>query len=225
MQDKEKDNEQYSVESDDDKAFTIKAIAIIAVIVIIIIAFIAFTAPNKKSKSTPKNSEKQYVKTAERLQKAIDEVEYVLAQEQETTGMTVQKYKKDSDLAKMFVRHLDVSSIQNFFYNSVITTRFTPNERYMYKLERYADMPIIQTANLNMYIILKFEQGCKIVDLNEMQNSSCIVLVDLNGINKPNNYGTTFDDTDRYAIIIDGKTNKALINGYYAKELKKTLAQ
>jgi len=72
-------------------------------------------------------------------------------------------------------------------------------------LSPYEDKPIFQKADGIMYMFEKFEPGCKIVDRENPDNSSCIMVIDVNGFYKHNKM--TKDDSkpqDRFKVIIDG---------------------
>jgi len=69
----------------------------------------------------------------------------------------------------------------------------------------YKDMPVLLGKNGVIYMFEKFEPGCKIVDRENPDNSSCIMVIDVNGFYKHNKM--TKDDSkpqDRFKVIIDG---------------------
>ncbi len=83
-----------------------------------------------------------------------------------------------------------------------------------YNLSEYEGKPILVQAVGITYMISKFEQGCKNVDLNNPDNCSCLIDADLNGFNNKPNDKTGFtpkrNKNDRYTFVIDGNSNQIL---------------
>jgi len=74
----------------------------------------------------------------------------------------------------------------------------------------YKDMPVLLGKNGVIYMFEKFEPGCKIVDRENPDNSSCIMVIDTNGAKPPNKITEQFiRPLDRYKIIIDGGNRPA----------------
>lgn len=81
-----------------------------------------------------------------------------------------------------------------------------------YKLSEYKDKPIIQTADGILYMFKKFTSGCKFVDTENPENSDCIMVVDVNGLKKPNEMTIqSVKPKDRYEVVIFGNENKATV--------------
>lgn len=95
---------------------------------------------------------------------------------------------------------------------------FTNREIKKYNLSEYKNMPVIDVGETIM--ISKFEPGCKTVDLDNPENSSCIIDVDVNGFKEKPNKKDGFDskhitNTDRYSFIIDGNEDKVKYPSMY----------
>ena len=81
-----------------------------------------------------------------------------------------------------------------------------------FKLSEYKGKPIIQTADGMLFMFKKFAPGCKFVDTENPENSDCIMVVDVNGIKKPNEMTTQSQrPKDRYEVVIWGNENKATV--------------
>ncbi len=81
-----------------------------------------------------------------------------------------------------------------------------------YKLSEYKDKPIIQTADGMLFMFKKYTPGCKFVDKENSENSDCIMVVDVNGLKKPNEMTIqSVKPKDRYEVVILGNENKATV--------------
>lgn len=130
---------------------------------------------------------------------------------------------------------IDYSSVENFtkqllFTINVKETKYIKNSNtdslefskyqlFKYKLGKVENKPIIVDLENKMYVIDKIEQNCKVIDLDNIENSSCLIIVDTNGYEKkPNNIKYQVgkvDKTDRYYFIVDGNKNKIVIPNLY----------
>ncbi len=92
-----------------------------------------------------------------------------------------------------------------------------------YKMVSYIYKPVIILQNRMALMFYKFEPGCKNVDTVNINNSSCIMDVDINMYNSlPNNKKYDIKcsgKTDRYSLIIDGNTNSVVVPKMYDRDL------
>ena len=92
-----------------------------------------------------------------------------------------------------------------------------------YKMVTYIYKPVIVLQNRMALMFYKFEPGCKNVDTVNINNSSCIMDVDINMYNSlPNNKKYDIKcsgKTDRYSLIIDGNTNSVVVPKMYDRDL------
>ncbi len=160
------------------------------------------------------------------VKKAFSSANQALKYNKEREGNN--NYDNLDDFARIFaksmpvidVKYLDVTlkRRQNFNDKTLIDTKiytkdnnYSPKEIKDYNLKDYENKPIITTADGMLYIFTKFEKGCNKVDIEEVENSSCLIDVDVNGIKKHNR--KKFDPkkpdaTDRYTFIVDGNNDK-----------------
>lgn len=95
---------------------------------------------------------------------------------------------------------------------------YTEDEIKQYKLSEYKNKPMMVTADGIMFAVTKFESGCKTVDAVNLENSSCLIDVDVNNQRKPNSRKFSPkrpNSTDRYTFIIDGNKDEAVIPEIY----------
>lgn len=86
----------------------------------------------------------------------------------------------------------------------------------------YKDKPVLLGKDDIMYMFEKFEPGCKTADWENPDNSSCIMVIDVNGVKPPNKITEQFiRPLDRYKIIIDAAGYK--IGAYPVHEVMRDL--
>ena len=160
------------------------------------------------------------------VKKAFSSANQALKYNKEREGSN--NYDNIDDFARIFaksmsvidVKYLDVTlkNRQNYNGRTLIDTKiytkdnkFSSKEIKNYNLKEYEGKPILIIADGMLYMFTKFEKGCNKVDIEEVENSSCLIDVDVNGIKKHNR--KKFDPknpnaTDRYTIIVDGNNDK-----------------
>lgn len=141
------------------------------------------------------------------IQTSINDINQALDLEKQIDNVTINDIKDSKEFAKVLAKRLKTTSIQNFTNPGIVTVEFSSNELKKYNLEELKNTPAVHTITGFIYYIVKFEKGCKTVDLKDPSKSSCIIMVDINGINKPNHYGSKTEEADRYILIADGKNN------------------
>ena len=131
-------------------------------------------------------------------------------------------YEKEQDVADIFIKRM---SVQNAKYIEFQGQKeiYSKKEIKEYNLAKFIGKPIITTTDGMLYMFEEFEQGCNNVDLNNFQNSGCLLVVDINGIKRPNKMtikSKHIGSYDRFIYIIDGKNNKIITPEMYNKVLK-----
>lgn len=112
------------------------------------------------------------------------------------------QYKTSQEFASALVNNMPL--IQEVYYFSVEgkeNLSFNKQEIKKCKLKKYVSNPTFITTDGIIYSIIKYEQGCKIVDLRNQENSSCVIEIDANGLRKPNKYAA-----DRVLLVINGNS-------------------
>ena len=109
-------------------------------------------------------------------------------------------YDSAENIAKIFIEHRKGNI--NKVYN-IQTKYFDTSKKGLPK--EYQNMPAWIDNENRIFVITKFEQGCKIVNQENVLDSSCIIEFDYNGKQKPNTI-----HQDRFQLIIDGNKNHVL---------------
>ncbi len=126
-------------------------------------------------------------------------------------------YSNEKAFAEILSKRLSLIDTYNTSYKNKEKT-LSEKEIRKYNLKEYKNKPILLVADGSTIMVLKFENGCKNVDLVNVENSSCLIDVDINGfMKKPNNKDVEnikqkrLDANDRYTFIIDGNRDKVLL--------------
>ena len=126
-------------------------------------------------------------------------------------------YSNEKAFAEILSKRLSLIDTYNTSYKNKEKT-LSEKEMRKYNLKEYKNKPILLVADGSTIMVLKFENGCKNVDLVNVENSSCLIDVDINGfMKKPNNKDVEnikqkrLDANDRYTFIIDGNRDKVLL--------------
>ena len=106
----------------------------------------------------------------------------------------------------------NVEDVYNIKSDKYEYKTFKKGEIKKYKLTEYKDKPFVVDARGIAYIVSKYEQGCNKVDLENHENSSCLIDVDVNGFREPNEYYNPEKprNVDRITFVVDGVNNKII---------------
>ncbi len=80
--------------------------------------------------------------------------------------------------------------------------------------KKYQDNRYFQTFDGIIYSIVKFEKGCKIIDIENPMNSSCVIELDINGAQKPNKL-----NDDIFQAVIDAENMQVLPSAYIREHI------
>ena len=114
-------------------------------------------------------------------------------------------YSSAEKLAKFIYTQLPI--MDTFYLKTRYTTNneFSKNEIYQFNLKDFVDKPTLLTYDGILMSIIKFKEGCNYVNKAFLGKSDCLIEVDANNYNKPNQIGQ-----DRTLFAIDGKNNKII---------------
>ncbi len=135
-------------------------------------------------------------------------------------------YNGRIELANQIKRYSDIDYLRFYAKNlPEHSTPFSKFELFRYKMFDYKNCPVLSSSQRNIsYIFYRIENNCSIVDVDNYENSSCIIIVDTNGYkDKPNSIKYKPKNsiaTDRYPFIIDGNTNSVVIPKYFEDLIK-----
>ena len=85
-------------------------------------------------------------------------------------------------------------------------------EILQYKLDDFVNKPTLVTYDGVLMSIIKFNEGCEYINKRNIAKSDCIIEVDTNHYEKPNQIGQ-----DRVLIAIDGNTNEIVTDPSFFK--------
>lgn len=111
-------------------------------------------------------------------------------------------YSSADDLALSLNFRLPVKSLYYIGDKLEDTMQFESYEILKYKLKEFQNHPTLVTYDGIMMSIIKFKQGCKYVNTKYIGKSDCIIEVDVNHFDEPNQIGK-----DRVLFAIDGVNN------------------
>ena len=168
------------------------------IMIFIIIDIIIPVMINKYCSSSDYYSDSDY-------KNAISGLNLVIFTDYKSGASKISEINTVDELAQIFVRGhnlIRTNNISNSNYDKGIISEK--------ELKVYQNFPCFETSDKKFFAITKFEAGCKNVDMKNPENSSCIIEVDLNGKDKPNQMSEEKNFKDRHQLIIDGNNNKVL---------------
>lgn len=198
----------------------LKLILIIAASVILgaLVSYLLLNNISKSDKSNQINKQTNRFETeaVTKLEKAITTLNNTLKSDPEAINA-----KDEGDFARKLAKIIRPASVQNFWNTTgSMSSTFSAVEIQKYNFYPYYKKPSLTTNDQIMFILYKYEPQCKTVDLENPVNSSCLIIVDINGIKNPNIKDADFNTTDRYDLIIDGSKNNVLLSKKYMNLLK-----
>jgi hypothetical protein len=128
--------------------------------------------------------------------RAINWANMVLERENALNGKI--DYISEQELAKIFIDGMKAEKVYN-----VNIEYLKPKKQGLPK--EYAGMPAWETPDYKLFVIRKFEKGCNTVNNDDVEQSSCIIEVDVNASHSPN-----LPQKDRFKLIVDGNRNHVL---------------
>ncbi len=143
---------------------------------------------------------------------ALSNLNQVLELENKVEGKKVKDFQNAKEFANMIISRMHVEDVYNIKSDKYEYKTFKKGEIKKYKLTEYKDKPFVVDARGTAYIVSKFEQGCNNVDLENHENSSCLIDVDVNGFREPNEYYNPEKprNVDRITFVVDGVNNKII---------------
>lgn len=111
-------------------------------------------------------------------------------------------YSSDKDLALSLDFRLPVKNLYYVATRDEETMQFQSYEILKYRLKEFQNKPTLITYDGILMSIIKFKEGCKYVNTKYIGKSDCIIEVDVNNFDEPNQIGK-----DRVLFAIDGLNN------------------
>ena len=90
---------------------------------------------------------------------------------------------------------------------------FSNQEIYKYKLQDFVNKPTLVTYDGLLMSIIKFKEGCKYVNKAFIGQSDCLIEIDVNYFDKPNQIGQ-----DRTLFAINGNNNTIITDPNFFKK-------
>ena len=154
------------------------------------------------------NSQGCAVEYRMQYKKALSALNQVLVLEYALEGKQVKDFQNANEFANMIISRMQVEDdyVYNIKSDKYKFKTFTEDEIKKYNLTEYKDKPFFIDKSGIAYIVSKFEQGCNNVDLENHENSSCLIDVDVNGFREPNEYYNPekHRNVDRITLVVDG---------------------
>ncbi len=143
---------------------------------------------------------------------ALSNLNQVLELENKVESKQVKDFQNANEFANMIISRMHVEDVYNIKSDKYEYKTFKKGEIKKYKLTEYKDKPFVVDARGIAYIVSKYEQGCNKVDLENHENSSCLIDVDVNGFREPNEYYNPEKprNVDRITLVVDGVNNKVI---------------
>lgn len=135
---------------------------------------------------------------------------------------TIENYK---DLTTILTNKFPTEATVNFSQEDILKVTFSHPEKIEYKLLNYDISPMLLLIDSSIFIILNYGNNCRKVDKEYPENSDCVILVDVNGVNPPNRKNGSIETTDRYEMIFDGNLNKVYYKDRYMNDLKQAFGK
>ena len=143
---------------------------------------------------------------------ALSNLNQILELENKVEGKKVKDFQNANEFANMIISRMHVEDVYNIKSDKYEYKTFKKGEIKKHKLTEYKDKPFVVDARGIAYIVSKYEQGCNKVDLENHENSSCLIDVDVNGFREPNEYYNPEKprNVDRITFVVDGVNNKII---------------
>lgn len=158
--------------------------------------------------------------------RAISSVNQALTTEKQL-GNTI-SYNSVQDYATIFAKNLILVDLKYLETEKYKYSEYNQKEIEGNVMRDFVGNPIIIDKYGFIYMFKKFENYCKTVDIENIENNDCIMVVDINGNKQPNelifsDFEVANETKDRYFLIIDGN-NDTVIHPkmYHWKQLKTT---
>lgn len=158
-----------------------------AIYIFILLLFILIW--NEANRPCYQNNRNRYVK------KSISILNQAISLEYEIEKTKISDLETSNDLKALFGRRLNILEKTNLH-------------------KKYQDERYFQTADGIIYSIVKFEKGCKTIDIENPMNSSCVMEFDVNGEKKPNKL-----NDDIFQAVIDAENMRILPSAYITEHI------
>lgn len=151
-----------------------------------------------------------------RLKKAMSGANQVVAI-QKSLGEPV-SYSSIEEYANMMAKRFNLVDLKYLQTEKFPYSEYTKKEIRERVLEDYINKPILTLPDGTVFMFEKFGNNCKTVDIYDIENNDCLLVVDLNERQKPNQItGIEVNRSakDRYYLIIDGNKDVVILPEIY----------
>lgn len=114
-------------------------------------------------------------------------------------------YSSAEKVAKFINSKLPVKDLLYVKTTDNIYKEFLASDIYKFNLNDFVNNPTLVTYDKILMSIIKFKDGCKYVNKAFLGTSDCLIEIDVNHFDKPNQIGQ-----DRTLFAIDGKNNRII---------------
>lgn len=167
------------------------------VIAIIVICFAV--SKTNTAQDINKNNNTNY---ESKLEKCYEKLQFAM----EKSKKEFESCKTQYEFARLWVFGMHVATVENMVIPEATTVTYSERELEDYNIpEEYYFKPAVHTLDKTSYYLLKFEPKCPSTNLSDPYKSSCIITIDVNGLNNPNK-----KDVDRFDYIFDGTDYKLI---------------
>lgn len=111
-------------------------------------------------------------------------------------------YNSSEELAQELIFGSSVKQIYYFETETMQASEFTQEKIYKYNLKSFQNNPTILRNDGLLISIIKFNKGCQNIDIDNIENSDCVIEADANNFSPPNIRGQ-----DRALFAINGNYN------------------
>ena len=119
-------------------------------------------------------------------------------------------YSSAEKVAKFINTKLPVKDLLYVKTPNDIYKEFLASDIYKFNLNDFVNHPTLVTYDKILMSIIKFKDGCQYVNKAFLGTSDCIIEIDVNHFDKPNQIGQ-----DRTLFAIDGKNNRIVADSNF----------
>jgi len=197
-------NSYYMSMSDPKKGNNKKTIKLLLIIILSIVSiFFIYTQAVKVFKTTSETDFESYKKAMADLNETLTLEFNIYGEDTYTTA---------EDLAISLDNHLPVKNIYYLETETEEPLEFSKYEIMKFNLKDFENHPTLVNYDGTLMSIIKFQNSCKYINTRYLGKSDCIIEVDINNFQEPNQIGT-----DRALFAIDGENNKITVDKHFFK--------
>lgn len=125
-------------------------------------------------------------------------------------------YNSVQEYANVFAKRLNLIDVKYLNTDKFPYSEYTKNDRIKGNLSDFVPNPIIIDSRGYLYTFKKFQNSCNVVNIDNVNSSDCVMVVDLNYLSMPNEYTRSQRKfKDRYFLIINGNNDTVILPKMY----------